>query len=129
MNRMANCHNQYQGSFKKVLTVCSAGLLRSPTIAWVLSNEPYNCNVRAAGATAEYALIPVDQVLIEWADEIVCAQSTHAYQVGKLLEQFEADKPVHILDVSDSYPFRTPELVEAIQKALRKIKFNGTKKK
>lgn len=72
MNRKWNSHNEYQGKHKRVLCVCSAGLLRSPTAAWVLSNPPYNFNTRAAGIDVGHALIPVDDVLIEWADEIVC---------------------------------------------------------
>jgi predicted protein tyrosine phosphatase len=31
MNRLGNCKNYHQGKFKRVLCVCSAGLLRSPT--------------------------------------------------------------------------------------------------
>ena len=44
MNRLANTQNKYQGKYKKVLCVCSAGLLRSPTAALVLSQEPFNFN-------------------------------------------------------------------------------------
>ena len=47
--------NEYQGDYKRVLTVCSANMLRSPTIAHVLSAEPYNFNTRSAG-TAGFAL-------------------------------------------------------------------------
>jgi predicted protein tyrosine phosphatase len=71
-NRLGNCGNRFQGGRNRVLCVCSAGMLRSPTIAWVLSNEPYGFNTRAAGISDEYALIPVDEVLLSWADEIVC---------------------------------------------------------
>ncbi len=35
-NRWGNIDNPYQGSAKKVLCVCSAGMLRSPTAANVL---------------------------------------------------------------------------------------------
>ena len=49
MNRLGNSKNPYQGDFKKVLCVCSAGLLRSPTAAWVLSNAPFNFNTREIG--------------------------------------------------------------------------------
>lgn len=75
MNRIANSTNQFQGSYKRVLCVCSAGLLRSPTTALVLSQPPYNYNTRAAGLTKEFALVPVDPVLLHWADEVVCMNS------------------------------------------------------
>ena len=55
-NKLANTRNPYQGTSKRVLCVCSAGLLRSPTIAWILSNPPFNFNTRAAGVSLEYVL-------------------------------------------------------------------------
>ncbi len=61
-NRLHNMRNPHQGSNKKVLCVCSAGLLRSPTLAWILSNEPFNFNTRAVGTSSEYALIVLDEV-------------------------------------------------------------------
>lgn len=40
-NRKHMMKHPSQGDFKKVLCVCSGGLLRSPTVAWVLSNPPF----------------------------------------------------------------------------------------
>ena len=59
--------NSYQGDYKRVLTVCSANMLRSPTMAHVLSAEPYNFNTRSAGI-AGFALIPVTEELLSWVD-------------------------------------------------------------
>ena len=112
MNRLANAHNIYQGQYKRVLCVCSAGLLRSPTAAWVLSQDPYNFNTRAAGLTKEFALIPVDRVLLHWADEVVCMSAEQAVQVRDMLEE---DKPIVVLEIPDIYGYRDPELVEAIR--------------
>lgn len=125
MNRMANTRNPYQGRWKRVLTVCSAGLLRSPTIAWVLSNEPYNCNVRAAGAVNEYALVPVDEALIAWADEIVCAGSEHGRAICAAFKVPD-DKKVHYLEIPDEYGFRDPALVAIVESELKRIEFKGT---
>lgn len=69
MNAMYNAKNPYQGLDKKVLCVCSAGLLRSPTAAVVLNRE-YGYNTRACGIH-DYALIQYNEVLGHWADEIV----------------------------------------------------------
>jgi predicted protein tyrosine phosphatase len=118
MNRLANCHNKYQGQYKKVLCVCSAGLLRSPTTAYVLANE-FDCNTRAAGLTTEYALIPVDRVLIEWADEIVCMDES---QAEKLRTLYGTDKPIISLNIPDQFQYRDPELIELIRKAYKEIK-------
>lgn len=72
MNALHNVTNPYQGPEKRVLCLCSAGLLRSATVATVLQNK-YNYNTRNAGV-ADYALIPVSTALLEWADEIICVE-------------------------------------------------------
>lgn len=109
LNRMYTAKNPYQGNIKKVLCVCSAGLLRSPTAAWVLSQEPFNYNTRAAG-TEDYALIRVDSVLLHWADEIVCMTQEQAIKVARMTY-----KPVINLGIPDNYGYRDKELVELIK--------------
>jgi len=109
MNRLGNCHNQFQGKYKRVLTVCSAGLLRSPTAALVLSQEPFNFNTRAAGLEKNFALIVVDDVLIEWAQEIVCMTKSQEKSLKGM-----TNKPVICLDIQDSFPYRDPELTKLI---------------
>jgi predicted protein tyrosine phosphatase len=113
MNRLANTANEYQGTFKKVLCVCSAGLLRSPTAALVLSQEPFNFNTRAAGVSTEYALILVDEFLIKWADEIVCMNETQK-DILKFIIHKDITTPVYVLDVPDDYQYRDPELMKLI---------------
>ncbi len=110
MNRKYNSKNPYQGKYKRVLCVCSAGLLRSPTLAWLLSNEPYNYNTRAAGMEAGHALIPVDDVLIEWADEIICMDE---YQAATLRKRTK--KRVINLQIGDNYEYRDKGLVEIMR--------------
>ena len=114
MNRLANCGNRFQGPSKRVLCVCSAGLLRSPTAAWVLSNEPYNFNTRAAGLSVEFALIPVDEVLLAWADELVCMDQKQAEQVRLLLGDLET--PIVVLGIPDNFEYRDPALIDAIRR-------------
>jgi len=111
-NRLWNIKNPYQGPQKRVLCVCSAGLLRSPTAAWVLSNPPFDFNTRAAGIDTDHALIPVDDALIMWADEIVCMTTEHSEE---LLARFKTyERPVLVLGVPDCYARRDPKLVEMI---------------
>jgi predicted protein tyrosine phosphatase len=116
---LSHMKRKYEGNFKRVLCVCSAGILRSATIAWVLSNEPYRCNTRAVGLD-NYALIRVTPQLLQWADEIVCADK----------EQFDAisrmtNKPVHCLHIPDEHDFRSPQLVSAIEAALKLLPIRG----
>lgn len=109
-NRRWNCKNPHQGNFKKVLVVCSAGLLRSPTAALVLSQKPYNYNTRAAGLDTSHALIPVDEVLLEWADLIVCMTNEQESRLREL-----TDKPIANFQIGDSYSYRDKELVKLIK--------------
>ena len=54
MNALHNVTNPYQGSEKRVLCLCSAGLLRSARLAQILQQD-YNYNTRNAGVS-DYAL-------------------------------------------------------------------------
>src|SRR5258708_32622248 len=99
MNRLGNITNRFQGKYKKVLCVCSAGLLRSPTAAFVLSQEPYNFNTRAVGIEEEFALIPIDRVVVEWADEIVCMQDRHRAYLSEKFPISIANKSIKVLNL------------------------------
>lgn len=116
LNRIHNSGNPYQGKYKRVLCVCSAGLLRSPTTAFVLSQEPYNFNTRAAGIDTGHALIPVDEVLIAWADEIVCMDE---YQQKRLQELTK--KPVHNLRIGDNFEYRDKGLIAIVKMRAKEI--------
>jgi len=112
-NRLANAHNKFQDliAFPRTLVVCSAGMLRSPSISWVVGNDPYNRNSRAAGCVDEYALIPVDQVLLEWADEIICAEDDHKDMVKVMMKEFEIEnKPIYSLNIPDSFKEKLEEV-------------------
>ncbi len=111
-NQCANAQNRYQGRIKKVLTVCSAGLLRSPTIAKVLF-EDYKYNTRCCGISDEYALIPISTALVYWADEIVFADKEHHSAIRHLLEEMHYQGRISILNLPDTFEYAAPEL-EAI---------------
>lgn len=119
-NAIWNCRNPHQGEYKRVLTVCSAGLLRSPTIAWVLQRD-YNCNCRAAGIH-DYALVPVDEVLVQWADTIICAEQS---MLEYLTTKFDlSTKDIYVLDIPDAFGYRNPELIAMIKTKLMEQDFN-----
>lgn len=99
MNSLHNVSNPYQGNDKRVLCVCSAGLLRSPTIAFILQRE-YGYNTRSCGVH-DYALIPISTALVLWADEVVFAEEEH-YNTVKDCQVME-QKKYRILNVPDKY--------------------------
>jgi predicted protein tyrosine phosphatase len=92
--------------------VCSAGLLRSPTAAYVSANRGYN--TRAAGME-DYALVPVTQQLVDWADTVFCMDD---YQVAVLKEKFDVEAVN--LAVPDKFEYRNSELVKLLEE-----KFDG----
>ena len=113
--RLENCRNPYQGTAKRVLCVCSAGLLRSPTAAVVLHRE-FGFNTRSAGLESEYALIVVDEALLEWADEIVCMTAEQADQL-----MVRTTKPVKCLKISDNFAYMDPELQATIERRYKEM--------
>ena len=106
--------NQFQGDYKRVLTVCSAGILRSATAAHVLCQRPFNFNTRNVG-TAPYALIPLTDDLIMWADEVVCMENEHKNVVMNKMMSMDLYKPITVLDIEDIYEYRNPKLVKLIK--------------
>lgn len=115
-NALWNCRNPHQGEMKKVLCVCSAGLLRSPTIAWVLSNKGYN--TRAVGMH-DYALAQIDEVFITWADKVVCVDEGHAEEIRRKYALILDEKDIDVLHIPDIYGFRNPELVKIVEEKLK----------
>ncbi len=115
-NRKHMAKHPSQGDFKKVLCICSGGLLRSPTAAWVLSNPPFSFNTRSAGIEDKYALVPVSDILIDWAEEIVCMDVKH-YRL--LTKKYSVDhKRVRCLNISDDYLYREKKLINLIKEGM-----------
>ena len=129
-NQLGVVFNAYQGNHRKVLTVCSAGCLRSPTAAHILSSPPWNFNTRCAGTSQEYAIVPVTEALVVWADDIV-VMDEHQFRYimdiqNKLAEEadhmFEYEyKPIHNLHIEDEFSYRDPKLVEIMTEKFKQI--------
>lgn len=115
MNNMAVINNQYQrfDEFKRMLTVCSGACLRSPTAAVVLSQDPFNFNTRAVGMDDEYAIVQMDPVLMEWADEIVVMELWMKQVIDQRFE--DHGTTIYVLDIPDRFEYRDPELIKLIK--------------
>ena len=113
-NQLGNVDNPYQGKRKRVLCVCSAGLLRSPTMASFLTTE-YGYNTRACGTNQEFALIPITHALLLWADEVHVVKEQED-TVRELMMKFNLTYylPVTVLDIPDNYEAFSPELLSII---------------
>ena len=105
--------NPYQGSDKKVLFVCSMGILRSATAARLYASK---YNTRCAG-TWDDALIPLSPILLAWADEIVFVnKENYESAVKKFGEEVFKETPTKVLAIPDSHSHMSPELVAEFKK-------------
>lgn len=113
-------NNPYQGNRSRVLFVCSAGLLRSPTAA--VLGAAMGMNTRSCGSHGG-ALIPISANLIEWAahiyfmDEHCHLEALETFRGKSMYEEQLLDK-AKVWDIHDDYEYMHPELVSIIAKLL-----------
>lgn len=114
--------NPYQGKDKKVVFVCSMGILRSATAARIYAHK---YNTRSAG-TWQDALIPLTDTLIAWADEIVFVNKHNYEQVERCFKEHGSSihdvANVKVLDIPDSYEHMHPELIKAFEEQYERIR-------
>jgi predicted protein tyrosine phosphatase len=104
--------NPFQGTDKKVLFVCSMGILRSATGARLYAGK---YNTRSAG-TWDDALIPLTTTLLAWADEIVFMNQENFLGALKVIpEELFIDLNYKVLDIPDNHPHMHPELIKAFE--------------
>lgn len=107
--------NPYQGTDKKVVFVCSMGILRSATAARIYASK---YNTRTAGTWSD-ALIPLTPMLMAWADELVFVNKSNYLDVKQSYEEdgqpgdFDKDFNVKVLDIPDSFEHMHPQLIKA----------------
>lgn len=104
--------NPYQGKDKKVLFVCSAGILRSATAARIYGNK---YNTRCAGTGLEYALVPLSERLMDWADEIVFVNPWNHTQAGYHFDLQPYEDYIKVLNIPDMFPHMDNRLIEAFE--------------
>lgn len=120
LNQLHNISNKHQGNTKKVLTVCSAGLLRSATLQNMLIKE-YGYNVRNCGTEESYALIPISEALVKWADEIVFVNKGNYRVVESEIIRLGFENKCYVLDIPDVYGFNDPILIDICKEQYSKV--------
>ena len=112
--------NPYQGSFPRILFVCSAGILRSAAAATIASGR--GINARAVGSSPKYALIPVSVNLIEWAHRIVFVNPENKAQVLKTFANTGYEEDIErksvVWNIPDNYEYMHPTLMLSINAGL-----------
>lgn len=111
-------NNPYQGEDKKVLFVCSAGILRSATAARIYAHK---YNTRCAGTGLEYALIPLSDELMSWANEIVFVNPWNHTQAQFHFELAPYEDKIKVLNIPDEYEHMAPELIKHFEEQYERI--------
>jgi predicted protein tyrosine phosphatase len=121
--KIRNCQdgvidNPYQGKDKKVLFVCSAGILRSATGARLYAHK---YNTRCAGTGLDYALVPLSERLMDWADEIVFV---HPYNYDNAEFHFDLTPYkdyIKVLNIPDQHEHMADGLKKAFEEQYEPI--------
>lgn len=121
--------NHSQGKDLRVVFVCSAGLLRSPTAARIAGK--YGINARSAGSHLHYALIPLTANLIKWAHWVVFMNSSNEDEVLRKINDVNLltdlkEKSI-VWNIEDTYNYTEEPLVWKIEREIEKT-FDVTKK-
>lgn len=123
-----NCpyNHSSQGSAKRLLFVCTAGLLRSPTCAAEGAKRGYN--TRSCGSNVAVALVPISEPLIHWADKIIFMMDENEDKVLRYLQSAcnpelytEVLTKSIIWGVEDTYDYGEDSLVWVIDKKFKEL--------
>jgi predicted protein tyrosine phosphatase len=113
--------NPYQGDAKRVLFVCSAGILRSATAAHI-ANQIKGWNTRSCGSES-YALIPASVNLLTWAQKIYFVNQ---YNYDVVIENFDGFLDIEkvknksvVWDIEDHFDYMSHTLVNNIKTLLK----------
>ncbi len=110
--------NPYQGKDKRVLFICSAGILRSATAANIYGNKGFN--TRSAGSSP-LALVPLTVNLIAWAQKIVFVNAENYNEALQTFDDSWAKQKLLdavVLDIPDQFPYKDPTLISLLETSL-----------
>ena len=119
----APLHNQYQTNARRVVFVCSVGMLRSPTAQIVASQHGFNA--RAAGSDRDRALIPLNANLIEWAEKIVFMNFENLCQALNTFEGTGYDETIRekkvVWNIEDQYEWGDNILFRILEEKMKTL--------
>lgn len=97
----------------KVLFICTANRLRSPTAAALFADHP-GLEVRSAGLDAACPR-PLSNELVMWADKLFVMERRQRDIVRRKFRKTLGERPVIALGIPDDYEFMQPELVALLK--------------
>lgn len=118
-NQFSVVENKWQGNAVRVLFVCSAGILRSPTAAIHFATTQ-GWNTRAVGIDHNFALIPVSEALMNWADVIFVMTPDQRLTLKFRFGDEFSDK-IFCLHIDDNFAFMEPKLISFLEVSMEQI--------
>jgi predicted protein tyrosine phosphatase len=97
----------------KILFVCTANKLRSPTAQAVFAEHP-GIEARSAGLDAS-APRPLTDQLVLWADRLFVMDQRHRNIIRRRFKHSLGSRPVIVLGIPDEYSFMQAELVALLK--------------
>lgn len=97
----------------KVLFVCDANRLRSPTAEAIFTGRP-DFDVKSAGL-AKQATVPLTIELLEWADLIFVMEKRHRNIIQSRFKEIYQRKRIICLYIPDDFEFMDPELIVLLE--------------
>lgn len=97
----------------KVLFICTANRLRSPTAETIFSGRP-GLEVKSAGV-GEEATVPVSVELLEWADLIFVMEKRQRNIIQSKFKEIYQRKRIICLYIPDDFEFMDPELISLLE--------------
>jgi predicted protein tyrosine phosphatase len=98
---------------QRVLFLCSANRLRSPTAEQVFSQYP-DLEVASAGLSHD-AVEPLTPEHLEGVDTIFVMEKAQRTKLSRHFRRYLGSARVICLDIPDDYAFMQPELVELLK--------------
>jgi len=93
----------------KVLFICEANRLRSPTAETIFSTYS-GVEAKSAGVGKE-ATVPVSAELLDWADLIFVMEKRHRNLIHSRFREVYLRKRIICLYIPDEFEFMDPELI------------------
>ena len=99
--------------FKKVLFICSANKLRSPTAEHIFADFP-DVETDSAGLHLSADLI-LSSEQVRWADLIFVMEKTHRNKLSRKYKKYLNGQRVICLNIPDDYDYMDPILVHILK--------------
>ena len=97
----------------RVLFICEANRLRSPTAEAIFSTYP-GVEAKSAGIGKE-ATVPVSAELLEWADLIFVMEKRHRNIIHSRFKEIYLRKRIICLYIPDEFEFMDPDLISLLE--------------